>query len=72
MIRCLCGATTADDAAELRAGRGDHRDGSPCEYVPCDQAECRAKDNPKDGHEWRESALHWRRHRYLGGCSHGR
>lgn len=42
-----------------------------CLYVPCDDINCRAKEAPDTREEWRDAAIHWRRHRYMSGCSHG-
>ncbi len=49
----------------------DHRD-TACPFLPCDDPNYRALKSPKTLEHWRESAGHWRFHRYLSGCSHGR
>ena len=74
-LPCLCGALTVWDEGDeimLRAGRGGHLDGSACPYVQCDQDDCRAKEAPEGENELRAALEHWRWHRYLHGCSHGR
>lgn len=73
-LRCLCGYTSPDpyvDLTDLRGGRLDIEE-HDCPYVPCDQAECRAKEHPQGEEELRAAVEHWRTHRYLHGCSHGR
>jgi hypothetical protein len=39
-------------------------------HVACDEG-CRALEDPKTVKEMRAALEHWRRHHYLGGCSHG-
>lgn len=72
-LQCLCGAVVIeDDPSDLRAGRGDHVDGSVCPFVRCDDPHCRALRAPVTLGEWQAAAVHWHVHAYLCGCSHGR
>lgn len=43
-----------------------------CPYVACDHEACRALVTPRTADEWEQAAIHWQKHRYLHGCSHGR
>lgn len=78
-VRCLCGAATYHaDTSELRGRRGEHADGSPCPFVPCDSEDCRALVSPGMGADLernldqiRDAYEHWKSHRHLRGCSHG-
>jgi len=58
---CYCCGAEGHDAYEC-----PHED----EYVRCDQR-CRALLHPTTLEEALRTIEHWRRHRYLCGCSHG-
>lgn len=64
------GVAEPDDPPEDRAS-ACARDGG-CRYVACDDLRCMALKTPDTREEWRDAAEHWRSHRYLCGCSHGR
>lgn len=39
-------------------------------HVGCDR-ECKALTDPQTAQEWKQTAIHYRDHSYLSGCSHG-
>lgn len=63
MMTCKCGATFPDWREH------QHRDA--CPYVRCDDPGCAALKEPHTLQELVTAHDHWRRHHWLGGCSHG-
>lgn len=56
-----------DCNCEQMQAEGEYPD---CEiHVHCDEW-CMALDDPQTDPEIRAALTHWRRHRYLSGCSH--
>ena len=55
-----------EETCELREWKEAHG------YVACDSVDCEARDEPKTAQEYQQAYEHWRRHQYLGGCSHAR
>lgn len=69
------------EAWDYYEGARGHED---CPYAPCDDQACRALLNPHSVNgviggdtaayvqRLNDAIEHWRRHKYLGGCSHSR
>lgn len=64
LVVCRCGQEFEDTID------WDHLD--ICPYEQCDDPTCKALKVPGTLEEYQAAYLHWKRHQYLCGCSHGR
>jgi hypothetical protein len=63
-----CGGVYVDDGDDRTAHEQRHEE---LGFVSCDDF-CPAKDDPETREEFILAYTHWRRHKNLSGCSHGR